>query len=153
MLSHVFSALCQSSSFDAIHSTLNIISVIEKLTAESAVPIQVTTPPVGVPGFQIVTVLFNDSASDQTGTHRITLISPNTQELLTHQVNFVVQSMKHHRIIASLGSMPYAGEGLYWIEVSLEKGKSWETAARLPFVFENKLIAPQIAVGNPPKSH
>ena len=148
MIRHVFSVACQVASVDQLSNSLSLFNVLESVTAQAPSQPLISDPPVGLPiESSVVSVWFNDGLQDEEATQRISLVTPDARVLKAHDASMIVKAGQSHRMLAKMPAIPYFGDGRYWIEVSVLKGKAWECIARLPFSIHVTVVSePQVLV-------
>lgn len=143
MLHHVFSLLCQSASIDQLSNALSAQNILEKIEARTATPVPITKPYAGLPfSHNSVTEWFNDGSSQVKTKQRLVMEVPSGERLPANDVDVVVEPGRHHRVVGQIPGIPYAGNGVYWTEISVQRGTTWDVVARLPLLVEVNVIVP-----------
>ncbi|MFO7275671.1 MAG: hypothetical protein DIU56_001440 [Pseudomonadota bacterium] len=146
MLHHVYSVACRSTSVEQFTNNYSLNTIVEGLRLQTSQPVSVTNPPQMIPfALQIVTCWFNDAEVDERGRQRMTLQNPAGDTLIQHEVELAVPARANFRTTGRVPGIPYTGNGVYWFNVSLQKGDSWETVARVPLVVEILARQPEAA--------
>lgn len=137
MLHHVYSVVCRSTSIEQFTNNYSLNTIVEGLRLQTSQPVEVTNPPQMIPfALQVVTCWFNDAEADERGRQRLTLQNSAGTTLIQHEVDLAVPARGNYRTTGRVPGIPYTGNGVYWFTVSLQKGDSWETVARLPLMVE-----------------
>jgi hypothetical protein len=137
MIHHVFSIAVKSTAIDPKTNNLDLFNVFsEVIWCPPPVP-AITHPPMLLPfPCTVVTVWYNDGTSDEEIKQRLALLGPDGGQSGPYDTPIVVPAGKMQSLLANSPQLPFHGEGCYWHLISLLRGDSWQTVARLPFTLK-----------------
>lgn len=140
-MENVWAILCSKAIVDKRTNMMTLIEAID--VVEGEFPVVDGKNPVNIGPISIQLASFwyrTDMEKPETGKAKHTLLGPNGEELGQHEIEIDLQESVSRYGIATLPSLPYAGIGLYRIQIEKmdQRDNSWTRTASLPLLLRSK---------------